>query len=162
MNCKLQFSDIEQWNNILNVVGLLRKTIKSIPKFISPCTRRHDCQRGEAPFFGGVFLYHGQSQRRRSIAVPIVAAWKERALVSRHVRRVCLPSIATPSAKGNIGQSTKKYAKDVQPRDEKRRCSRIHRLRKTAPFASYQCRRKPFPVFRFHPQLDCLFQSRTL
>ena len=60
MNCKLQFSDIEQWNNILNVVGLLRKTIKSIPKFISPCTRRHDCQRGEAPFFwhSGIFLYH--------------------------------------------------------------------------------------------------------
>ena len=52
--------------------------------------------------------------------MPIAAAWQERVSVSRHVCCVCLSSIATPIARGNIGPSIKKYVNDktAELRDE--------------------------------------------
>jgi len=83
--------------------------------------------------------------------VPIAA--RKEAPVSRRASRVCLSSIAMPIARGIIGRSINQYANDVLPRYTTRRCSRVLRLKRTVPSASYQCLRIRYVVCLFHPRL---------
>ena len=79
----------------------------------------------------------GQMGTMRQTNVP--SAVRREALVSRHARRVSTSSIATPSARGIIGRSIKNHVNVVLPSYATRCCSKIHRQRRTVPFASYQC-----------------------
>ena len=89
-------------------------------------------------------------------------AARREALVSRCVSRVCKPSIATLNVKGIIWQRIKKYVNNEPPNYMMRRCSRTLQPRRTAPFASYQCRRNFYAVPHFHPRQyhpECLFTN---
>ena len=75
--------------------------------------------------------------RQQTSAVPSVV--RREALVSRRARRVSMSSIATLIVKGIIGRSIKNHVNVVLPSYATRCCSKIHRQRRTVPFASYQC-----------------------
>jgi hypothetical protein len=63
----------------------------------------------------------------------VLNAVRRGASISRHVRRACLSSIATPCARGSIGRHTKKYVNNVPPSYATRPFLRTLRQRKTVP-----------------------------
>ena len=89
----------------------------------------------EDPCFG--HPYHIKGWTRSTPAVPSAAM--QEVSVWRRVSHACVSGIAIQHAKGIIGRSIKKNANNGLPSFTMRRCSKTHRRKRTAPFASYRC-----------------------
>jgi hypothetical protein len=108
-----------------------------------------------------VSTYHGKMNIMTASRYCAECGKEEGALVvSRHVRRVSLLSIAMHRANESIGRSIKNIASSVPPSYATRRSSRTHRRRKTVPSASYQCHLDSYRVLYFHPRLYHPYQSK--